>query len=83
MNVIKWTPKAIKQLRKIKEIATQQRIFAEVDTLQRFPDCPNVKHLVNHEYTYRLRIGHYRVFFEFDGYTLTANKMNFLEGLKV
>jgi len=68
MNAIKWTPKATKQLRKIKEVVTQQRIFAEVGILQEFPDCPNVKRLVNHQYTYRLRIGHYRVFFEFDGY---------------
>lgn len=27
----------------------------------------NVKALTNHEYGYRLRVGHYRVFFEFDG----------------
>ena len=27
----------------------------------------NVKALMNHEYSYRLRVGNYRVFFEFDG----------------
>lgn len=27
----------------------------------------NVKKLVNHEYGYRLRVGGYRVFFEFNG----------------
>jgi mRNA-degrading endonuclease RelE of RelBE toxin-antitoxin system len=27
----------------------------------------NVKTLTNHEYGYRLRVGNYRVFFEFDG----------------
>jgi mRNA-degrading endonuclease RelE of RelBE toxin-antitoxin system len=27
----------------------------------------NVKALTNHEYGYRLRVGNYRVFFEFDG----------------
>lgn len=27
----------------------------------------NVKRLVKHQYTYRLRIGNYRVFFEFQG----------------
>jgi len=67
MNTIKWTPRATKQLRKIKDIATQQRVFAETCSLQKFPDCPNVKHLLNHQYTYRLRAGNYRVFFEFEG----------------
>jgi hypothetical protein len=33
MNAIKWTSKATKQLRKIKDIATQQRIFAETNVL--------------------------------------------------
>ena len=27
----------------------------------------NIKKLVNHTYGYRLRVGNYRVFFEFDG----------------
>jgi len=27
----------------------------------------NVKALTNHEFGYRLRVGNYRVFFEFDG----------------
>jgi mRNA-degrading endonuclease RelE of RelBE toxin-antitoxin system len=27
----------------------------------------NVKALTHHEYGYRLRVGNYRVFFEFDG----------------
>lgn len=31
------------------------------------PDCAGVKALVNHEYGYRLRVGRYRVFFDFDG----------------
>ena len=28
-----------------------------------FPDCPNVKPLVNHEYTHRLRVGNWRILF--------------------
>lgn len=67
MNTIKWTLKATKQLRKIKDIATQQRILAETDILQKFPDCSNVKRLMNHQYTYRLRVRNYRIFFEFEG----------------
>ncbi len=31
------------------------------------PDCQGVKALTNHRYGYRLRIGHYRVLFDYDG----------------
>jgi mRNA-degrading endonuclease RelE of RelBE toxin-antitoxin system len=31
------------------------------------PNCINVKALVNHDYQYRLRVGNFRVFFNFDG----------------
>jgi mRNA-degrading endonuclease RelE of RelBE toxin-antitoxin system len=30
------------------------------------PNCQNVKALVNNQYPYRLRVGNYRVFFDFD-----------------
>jgi len=36
-----------------------------------WPECQNVKHLVNHEYQYRLRVGRYRVFFDTSGDTIT------------
>jgi mRNA-degrading endonuclease RelE of RelBE toxin-antitoxin system len=31
------------------------------------PSCTGVKALTNHEYGYRLLVGRYRVFFDFDG----------------
>ena len=31
------------------------------------PSCTGVKALSNHEYGYRLRVGSYRVLFDFDG----------------
>ena len=31
------------------------------------PDCQNVKALAHHEYGYRLRVGNYRVLFDWDG----------------
>ena len=40
---------------------------ASVNRLDRFPDTPNVKQLSNHTYGYRLRVGNYRVLFDFDG----------------
>lgn len=67
MNTIKWTDKALRQSRKINDRLLRARIFDEVQVLRDFPACTGVKHLSNHEYTYRLRVGTYRVFFEFDG----------------
>ncbi len=67
MNAIDWKPKAARQLRKIRDMAMQQRIYREVQVLADFPNCTGVKHLTDHEYNYRLRVGDYRVFFEFDG----------------
>lgn len=65
MNQLIWTKKASKQLRKI---ASQDRkiIYAKAQALTTFPDTAHVKQLSNHPYTYRLRVGRYRVFFEHD-----------------
>lgn len=67
MNTIQWRPKALKQARKIKDIELRARIFDEVQVLKDFPNCAGVKHLTRHVYGYRLRIGDYRVFFDFQG----------------
>ncbi|MFA7241014.1 MAG: type II toxin-antitoxin system RelE/ParE family toxin [Sulfuricellaceae bacterium] len=67
MNAINWKPKAAKQLRKLPQPA-QCAIRDEVKAkLSEFPNCTGAKRLLNHKYSYRLRIGDYRVFFEFDG----------------
>jgi mRNA-degrading endonuclease RelE of RelBE toxin-antitoxin system len=60
-----WQRKALRQLRKIRDESVQERIFREVQTLKHFPDCANVKRLISHDYAYRLRVGDYRVFFDF------------------
>lgn len=67
MNKIIWQPKALRQLRKIQDEKTQEQIFQEVQTLKAFPNCANVKRLTNHTYGYRLRVGGYRIFFDFQG----------------
>ena len=67
MNVIRWAPRAARQLRKIKSEATRKRIFQKVQSLREFPDCPGVRHLVNHRPPYRLRVGDWRVLFDYDG----------------
>lgn len=67
MNTIQWTGKALRQARKIKDKTMRARLFDETQALCDFPNCAGVKRLTGHAYSYRLRVGDYRVFFEFDG----------------
>ncbi len=67
MNSINWQPKALRQLRKIDAHAGKQIRAAVSSELVDLASARNVKALTNHEYGYRLRVGNYRVFFEFDG----------------
>ena len=67
MNQIEWKPKALKQLRRIdvqQGAAIRRHVSSELVDLAA---ARNVKALVDHQYGYRLRVGNYRVFFEFDG----------------
>ena len=56
MKVI-WQPKALKQLKKLGDPIIQERILVAARGLGAFPDVPNVKKLIKHEYGYRLRVG--------------------------
>ncbi len=67
MNEIHWQPKALRQLRKIDLGAGRQIRHAVSKELVDLSVARNVKALADHEYGYRLRVGNYRVFFEFDG----------------
>jgi mRNA-degrading endonuclease RelE of RelBE toxin-antitoxin system len=66
VNTIAWTPKATKQARKL-DRPVRLQILEAVESLAAMPDCQNVKALTNHEYGYRLRVGNYRVLFDWDG----------------
>lgn len=66
MNEINWTKKSLKQLRKVHS-SSAATIVEKVGELATFPEAQNVIKLTDHKYTYRLRVGDYRVFFEFDG----------------
>ena len=67
MNAIDWQPKALRQLRKM-DVHTGKQIRSAVGAeLVDLSKARNVKALVNHEYGYRLRVGNYRVFFEYEG----------------
>ena len=67
MNSINWQPKALRQLRKIDARAGKQIRVAVTAELADLNTARNVKSLTNHEYGYRLRVGNYRVFFDYDG----------------
>lgn len=67
MNSINWQPKALRQLRKIDAHAGKQIRVAVSAELVDLSVARNVKALTNHEHGYRLRVGNYRVFFDFDG----------------
>ena len=65
-NSVSYAIKAAKQLRKL-PAQDSKKIRTECDKLANMPDCINIKALTNHDYQFRLRVGNYRVFFNFDG----------------
>ena len=67
MNSINWQPKALKQLRKVDAQANKQIRTAVTVELADLTKARNVKPLKDHAYGYRLRVGSYRVLFDFDG----------------
>ncbi|WP_430228890.1 type II toxin-antitoxin system RelE family toxin [Nitrosomonas communis] len=67
MNTIIWKTKAIKQALKLPKQTAQIMRDTIEEKLSVFPDCSGVKRLTNHQYQYRLRVGNYRVFFDFKG----------------
>ncbi|QXI28116.1 type II toxin-antitoxin system RelE family toxin [Pseudomonas vanderleydeniana] len=66
MNTIFWTRKAVKQLLKI-HIQHQIHIRDAVTMLSNMPDVGDVKKLTHHGYGYRMRVGQYRVLFDWEG----------------
>jgi mRNA-degrading endonuclease RelE of RelBE toxin-antitoxin system len=66
MNSIHWTRKAVKQLLRLHSYH-QHQVRDAVLALERMPDTTHVKALVNYSHAYRLRVGHYRVLFDWDG----------------
>ncbi|RLB65005.1 MAG: type II toxin-antitoxin system RelE/ParE family toxin [Deltaproteobacteria bacterium] len=67
MNDIEWKKKAFKQLKRIPK-SSQVAIVDSVDMLEQPQELwRNVKSLTNHQHDYRLRVGRYRVFFNYDG----------------
>jgi mRNA interferase RelE/StbE len=67
VNTINWQPTALRQLRKVDAHAGKQIRAAVSSELLDLSKARNVKALTNHEYGFRLRVGNYRVFFDYDG----------------
>ena len=67
MNAINWQPKALRQLRKIDARIGKQIRSAVTAELVDLKQARNVIAMTGHEFGYRLRVGNYRVFFDFDG----------------
>jgi len=72
---INWSPKATKQLIKLKDKSLIARIHNKVLELENFPNTNSVKALTNHIYSHRLRVGHYRIFFN----VKEENKVNIIQ----
>jgi len=68
VNSIIYSNKAAKQLRKLQP-SDSKVVRAECNKLTNMPKCQNqdIRALVNHKYQYRLRVGNFRIFFDFDG----------------
>ena len=64
MIAINWKPLALKQMRKIPQ-KERDNIVSKVDELCNFPLVQNVITLKQHKYQYRLRVGRYRVLFNY------------------
>ena len=64
MYDIDWRAKAYKQLYKICSHQIRQEIYDAAETLRHWPDCWNVKSLANHEYSFRMRVGNWRILFD-------------------
>ncbi|MDB5983177.1 MAG: hypothetical protein JWQ69_4192 [Pseudomonas sp.] len=78
MNKIEWTRKAVKQLLKL-QAQHQVQVRDAVTELQAMPDVNNVKVLTQHDHGYRLRVGHYRVLFDWES---TIRVVSIQEGKK-
>ncbi|RJP82271.1 MAG: type II toxin-antitoxin system RelE/ParE family toxin [Desulfobacteraceae bacterium] len=66
MNEILWHNRARKQIKKI-PVHYREAILESVDQLTIFPKCEqlDIKELKSHKYDYRLRVGRYRVLFNY------------------
>lgn len=63
MNEIEWTKRALKQWRKLPR-PQRETVIKAIRGLVDMPNVRNVTALTDHRYDYRLRVGRYRVLFD-------------------
>jgi hypothetical protein len=56
MKQVEWKNNALRQLQKIKNTQDRDDIYEAVGKLILFPDCDNIKCIVNSESLYRLPV---------------------------
>jgi mRNA-degrading endonuclease RelE of RelBE toxin-antitoxin system len=66
LNTINWLPKALRQLRKIEPSQASKSRSSVSEELSDRSQARHVKALKEYPYGYRLRVGNFRVFFEYD-----------------
>ena len=66
-NAILWQPRALRQLRKVPPTDAYRIRCAVGAELSDLSKSRQIKALVGHEYGYRLRVGRWRVLFDYDG----------------
>jgi mRNA-degrading endonuclease RelE of RelBE toxin-antitoxin system len=66
MNEIIWHNRVRKQMKRLPK-HYRESILESVDRLIAFPECKqlDITELKNHRYDYRLRVGRYRVLFDY------------------
>ena len=69
--IVKIDDKAIKDLSKIHK-GEAGKILSKIESLEQFPNIPNIKKLTNFEPPYRFRVGNYRVLFDIEDNTITV-----------
>jgi mRNA-degrading endonuclease RelE of RelBE toxin-antitoxin system len=66
MFAVDWRPRALRQLRRIRDARPRTAIVLAVGSLRSFPTVEGIVALTAHRHGYRLRVGHYRVLFDVD-----------------
>ena len=61
MYEIDWSPRARRQLAKVRPRGLQLRLVDAVGRLSAFPSVPGLERLVDHRFGFRLRVGAWRV----------------------
>ena len=72
--IVKIDSSAIKDLAKISK-KDADTILKKLETLEKYPNIPNIKRLNNFDPPYRLRVGNYRALFDIDNNLITVYKI--------